>query len=276
MSNLAGVVDTAMHESDLYEMLQDAGDAIFVVDQSGLIRFWNADAQRLLGWSAAAVLQQECAPVLDGCDSAGSPLCTQECALREITRRNTHVSAFDLDVKTASGTRKWVNVSIIVAQVNGERLLIHLLRDIHEQKQSEALTKEMTVLVGRLTSQRAKRLLEPIRAQAPAVDLTAQERKILHSLSRGVSTAAIGRELGVTPATVRNHVQHILQKLRVHTRLQAVLWAAQEGFSFGSEDLAPIPASVAMPGSAFWGSRQLQPARTRARRLLAPRCIPMR
>jgi PAS domain S-box-containing protein len=218
-----------MHESDLYKMLQDAGDAIFVVDQSGLIRFWNADAQRVLGWSAAAVLQQECAPLLDGCDSAGARLCTRECALREIARRNTHVSAFDLDVKTASGARKWVNVSIIVAHVQCERLVVHLLRDIHEQKQSAALTQAVTVLVGRLTGQRAERVVEPVPAQTPPVDLTPQERKILYLLSRGVGTARIGRELDVTPATVRNHVQHILQKLRVHTRLQAVLWAAQEG-----------------------------------------------
>lgn len=227
MSHLAGVV-TAMHESDLYNMLQGAGDAAFVVDQSGLIRFQNADAKRLLGWSAAAVLQQECATVLDGCDSAGVRLCTQDCALLEITRRNTHVSAFDAHVKTASGTRKWVNVSIIVAPVEGERLVIHLLRDIDAQKQTEALTKEITVLVGRLTGQRAERRLEPVRAQAPTVDLTPQERKILYSLSRGVSTAGIGRELNVTPATVRNHVQHILRKLRVHTRLQAVLRAARK------------------------------------------------
>jgi DNA-binding CsgD family transcriptional regulator len=110
-----------------------------------------------------------------------------------------------------------------------ERLMIHLLRNIDARKQTEALTKEITVLVGRLTGQPAERLLEPVRAPAPTVDLTPQERKILYSLSRGVSTAGIGRELNVTPATVRNHVQHILRKLRVHTRLQAVLRAAREG-----------------------------------------------
>ena len=226
---MAGVVDTAMQESDLYKMLQGAGDAIFVVDQSGLIRFWNADAQRLLGWSAAVVLQKDCAPVLDGCDSAGARLCAQDCGLLEITRRNTRVSAFDLNVKTASGTRKWVNVSIIVADVQCERLMIHLLRDIDAQKQVEALTKEVAVLVGRLNGQRAERLLEPVGAQAPTVELTPQERKILSLLSRGVGTAGIGQELNVNPATVRNHVQHILRKLRVHTRLEAVLRAAREG-----------------------------------------------
>lgn len=223
------MVCTAMHESDLYAMLQGAGDAIFVVDQSGLIRFGNADAKRLFGWSVAGVPQQGCAAVLDGCDSAGARLCMQDCALLEIARHNTHVSAFDANVKTASGTRKWVNVSIIVARVKGERLVIHLLRDIDAQKQIEALTKEITVLMGRLTGQRAERLLEPVRAQAPTVDLTPQERKILYWLSVGVGTAGICRELNVTPATVRNHVQHILRKLRVHTRLQAVLRAAREG-----------------------------------------------
>lgn len=234
-----------MHESDLYKMLRDAGDAIFVVDEFGLIRFWNADAQRLLGWSTAAVLQQACAPALDGCDSAGTRLCAQDCALLEITRRNTHVSAFDLDVKTASGTRKWVNVSIIVADVQGERLLIHLLRDIHAQKRAEALTEELTVLVNRLTEQRAERLSVSVPAQAPTVELTAQERKILTLLARGFGTAGIGLELNVTPATVRNHVQHLLKKLRVHTRLQAVLRGSREGLlELGPDSVRPVAAST--------------------------------
>ena len=146
-----------------------------------------------------------------------------------MTRQSTHIPAFDLDVKTVSGKRKWVSVSIIVADVQDERLVIHLLRDIEAQKQIEALTKEISVLAGHLSGQGVQRLQEPIPTQAPDVELTPQERRVLHLLARGTNTAGIGRELNVTPATVRNHVQHILQKLRVHTRLEAILRATRDG-----------------------------------------------
>ena len=38
---------------------------------------------------------------------------------------------------------------------------------------------------------------------------------------RGASTRAMAERLHVSPATVRNHVQHILEKLGVHSRLEA-------------------------------------------------------
>lgn len=218
-----------MTESDLYEMLQGAGDASFVVDQSGLILFWSAGAKQLLGISAAEVLQKHCAVVLEGCDSAGAQLCRPDCAVLEMIGRGARVSAFDAHVKTASGACKWVNISILEARVRGRRVVVHLLRDIDSQKRVQSLTKEIAVLVGRLTGQQPERLLEPVREQAPVVDLTSQERKVLQSLSRGLSTAGIAKELNVTPATVRNHVQHILRKLRVHTRLEAVLRATSQG-----------------------------------------------
>jgi two-component system nitrate/nitrite response regulator NarL len=55
--------------------------------------------------------------------------------------------------------------------------------------------------------------------------LTAREREVLEGLARGESTSSLARTLGVSSATVRTHVQSMLCKLGVHSRLEAVAFA---------------------------------------------------
>jgi len=59
--------------------------------------------------------------------------------------------------------------------------------------------------------------------------LTDRELEILGLLAAGSSTAEIATELSISPTTVRNHVQRILTKLHVHSRLAAVAFAYSEG-----------------------------------------------
>jgi DNA-binding NarL/FixJ family response regulator len=55
--------------------------------------------------------------------------------------------------------------------------------------------------------------------------LSARELEVLKLLAAGHDTATIARRLSVSPATVRNHVQSILRKLCVHSRLEAITYA---------------------------------------------------
>jgi two-component system nitrate/nitrite response regulator NarL len=52
--------------------------------------------------------------------------------------------------------------------------------------------------------------------------LTQREREVLRRIVTGQSTAEMAREMAVTRSTARTHVQNVLQKLGVHSRLQAV------------------------------------------------------
>jgi DNA-binding NarL/FixJ family response regulator len=70
---------------------------------------------------------------------------------------------------------------------------------------------------------------------APAPDagvesLTPREREVLGLLGRGMTNAAIARELFVAEKTVKSHVSSILAKLRLADRTQAALYAARLGF----------------------------------------------
>jgi DNA-binding NarL/FixJ family response regulator len=60
-------------------------------------------------------------------------------------------------------------------------------------------------------------------------DLTAREREILRSIAKGLSNAEIGQELYISDTTVKTHVTHILQKLNLRDRVQAVVLAYQTG-----------------------------------------------
>ena len=60
-----------------------------------------------------------------------------------------------------------------------------------------------------------------------AAYLTGRERQCLALLAEGLSTVAMARRLGVSATTVRSHVQAVLTKLGVHSRLQAASLAVR-------------------------------------------------
>lgn len=72
-------------------------------------------------------------------------------------------------------------------------------------------------------------------AARPAVEppvrslLTARELEILDLVAHGSTNLAVGHRLFLSENTVKNHIKHILAKLHVENRAQAVAWAMQEG-----------------------------------------------
>jgi DNA-binding NarL/FixJ family response regulator len=58
--------------------------------------------------------------------------------------------------------------------------------------------------------------------------LTPRETEILKLLAQGMTTPAIAAKLFISPVTVRNHVAAILNKLDVHSKLAAVIFAYRQ------------------------------------------------
>jgi DNA-binding NarL/FixJ family response regulator len=61
--------------------------------------------------------------------------------------------------------------------------------------------------------------------------LTRREREVLNLLVQGLTNKEIASVLGVTPATVKTHVEHLIKKLGVSDRTQAAVWAVRSGIA---------------------------------------------
>ncbi len=90
----------------------------------------------------------------------------------------------------------------------------------------------------------ARRPLPRQRSVAPAAGLTLKERQVLAALVEGCSTTQLQERLGVSRNTVRTHVQHVLDKLQVGSRTQAV----QLALAGGHEALVGRPSGHATDG----------------------------
>ena len=74
----------------------------------------------------------------------------------------------------------------------------------------------------------------PRHQPSPAIaELSARELDVLRLIARGLSNAEIGQELFISETTVKTHVTHILQKLDLRDRVQAVVLVYQAGLFEG-------------------------------------------
>jgi DNA-binding NarL/FixJ family response regulator len=81
-------------------------------------------------------------------------------------------------------------------------------------------TKLITEFAGMSRRSEAKGLEAP--------QLTPRELEVLRHVSAGASNRVIAGQLGISENTVKNHVRNILEKLRLHSRMEAVLYAMRE------------------------------------------------
>jgi two-component system nitrate/nitrite response regulator NarL len=89
-----------------------------------------------------------------------------------------------------------------------------------------------SVISGELTDKLVRGVREGGGATSDATaGLSPREREILALLARGASNKEIARDLGVAESTVKIHVQHILRKLDLTSRVQAAVWATGHGLS---------------------------------------------
>lgn len=223
------------------ELLSHSADGAYVVDQDQRIAAWNKAAEEILGFRAQEVVGMPCHQILGGHADGGCVICRRGCFPFTAAGRGELVPSFDAQVRTATGYPRWINVSVVAIQVDENEtrksvpesaqmatVVVHLFRDVEAKKRAETFTRDVAGWVRQLKLQEASPAAVGRDEQA-AGHLTPREIQVLRLLARGADTDAIASQLVIDRSTTRNHIQRILHKLGVHSRLEAVANARDHG-----------------------------------------------
>jgi PAS domain S-box-containing protein len=210
--------------SEALDRIARSGQAVFAIDSADRVILWNKKCEELLGRTARAVLGKKCYDVIGGRDENGNVYCYRNCPVAFQTRERPKepVQRFQLSVEAGKEGRKWIEVSMFAIPSYHPALstVVHVLRE--GKQKTSPLERELAKEAD------AREPLWPMTTdEGQPVDLTSREKEILRCLAEGMSTPDIGKRLFIAPVTVRNHIQAILHKLDVHTKLAAVVFAYQ-------------------------------------------------
>ncbi len=99
-----------------------------------------------------------------------------------------------------------------------------LLKALHQAAAGQmVLSEKLTnVLVASLRDSR-------VAEERDVEQLTRRERDILQLITLGMTNKAIARKLSITESTVKVHVKHLLKKMKLRSRVEAAVWALQNG-----------------------------------------------
>lgn len=217
-----------MCKQDVEKLVESTGDAAFAVDGTGVVAAWNRAAEALFGLSAPEARGRICSELVRGRDETG-PVCREECWIFLQPGRRP-LRSFDLEVKTRSGP-EWCSVVVLGVGDSSpqSRFSIHVFSRIGLAKRLEKTVTDYVAGQTLLAPEALRTALASRKDHVAAVSLTPRESEVLAHLARGSSTRQIGKDLGISEATASNHIQRILAKLGVHSRIEAVRRAESAG-----------------------------------------------
>ena len=112
----------------------------------------------------------------------------------------------------------------------------YLLKDVSVEEVASAIHSVMQG-ESRISPSMAAKLLSEFnnlahvaaeRQELPAAVLTTRELEVLKLVARGMSNKDVADELFISENTVKNHVRNILEKLHLHSRMEAVMYAVRK------------------------------------------------
>jgi DNA-binding NarL/FixJ family response regulator len=187
-------------EDDI-EVVAEASNGLEAVDKAARFR-------------PTVVLMDIRMPELDGLEA------TRRILAADDTARILILTTFDLDEYVYEALR--AGASGFVLKDDPPEQLLAAIRVVADGDAllSPAITKRVIKQFTRIPSPAPPRQLD---------SLTERELGVFRLIARGLSNAEIGQELYISETTVKTHITHILQKLELRDRVQAVVLAYEKG-----------------------------------------------
>jgi DNA-binding CsgD family transcriptional regulator len=220
---------------DLLEAILAADTPALVTDAAGHITHFNHAAERFFERQTGQVLGRRCYDIVAGKDVFGNRYCHENCAVMSMGRRGESVRPFELGVAIPPRAEQHLQVSVFPYRPDGpgSTQFVHVFQPIERQSRLARALERLGGAPGAAAASAPSPSGPSPLAAAPSGDeppLTAREKEILRWVAVGLQNKEIAGRVGISLATVRNHIHNILEKLEVHSKLEAVSLAFRKGW----------------------------------------------
>jgi PAS domain S-box-containing protein len=180
----------------LFQVLVNAADGAFVIDEDQHIVYWNQAAQEILGYTPDEVIGRNCYEILRGYDDKDKAICRHHCHVATTALTGSSVTTYDTCVRTKAGEVRWINVSILTFpnSDNVAPLVVHLFRDATQEKQNEQFARQVLSAAERLRESSITQT-----ALSASADSSAKERATTFKTSSTSSRSIADWRLWPTP-----------------------------------------------------------------------------
>ncbi len=145
----------------------------------------------------------------------------------------------ELQIRTKEGDLRDVLASAeILDETEPDANVLLMFYDVTERQRTERQLVQAIEEVMSDTAWLSRSVMEKLaQLRSEGVDTTAvsgltkREREVLERLARGLDNTTIAEDLGIAKQTVRNYITQIYEKIGVHSRAEAVVWARERGLA---------------------------------------------
>jgi DNA-binding NarL/FixJ family response regulator len=198
-----------------FRMILEAEQDIQVVGEAADGREAVAEARRL---RPDIVLMDVRMPDVDGIEATRRLLGDDGAAVKVVM-----LTTFDMDEYVYDALRAGAS-GFLLKDVPPEQLV----DGIRAVASGDALLAP--AVTRRVIEEFVRRPPDSVRTAPPELaELTARELEVLKLVARGLANAEIAKELFISETTVKTHVAHVLMKLKLRDRVQAVVFAYESG-----------------------------------------------
>ena len=141
-----------------------------------------------------------------------------------------------MTLRTRRGEVRDILLSREVIGLGDEQVNLKQFYDVTERKQSERQMMDALKRVMSDTTWFAQKVMEELaqvkiagEGAISSVDLSKREREVLERIAQGADNEQIAQDLGIATQTVRNYISTVYDKLDVHSRGEAIVWARERG-----------------------------------------------